>query len=74
MKVWDANREVYRPEMARTTFFKAKLLFTRNDVKEVTEASKEAGNRRRKVKHAMPKEKRDLVEEGFDSLVTFWSR
>jgi hypothetical protein len=60
--------------MARTTFLKAKVLFTRDDVKDVTKAFKEAVNLPRKVKPAIPKGERDLVGEDFDDLATFWSR
>lgn len=74
MKVWESDREVYRPEIARTSFLKAKVLFKRNDFKSATDAFKEAANLRRKVKHAITKGDRDLVEEDFDELVTFWSR
>jgi hypothetical protein len=72
--VWESDREVYRPEIARTTFLKAKVLFRKNDVKDATEAFKEAANLRRKTKYAAAKDDRDLVEDDFDDLVTFWSR
>ena len=74
LKVWDSDREVYRPEMARTTFLKAKVLYEGNNLKSATETFKEAANLRNKVKHAVAKSERDLVEEDFDNLVTFWSR
>ncbi len=74
LKVWNVDREVYRPEISRTTFLMAKVLYQMKDSRAATDALKEAADLRRKIKYAMPKRDRDLTEEDFDELVTFWSR
>jgi hypothetical protein len=69
--VRDADLRRLPTRIARTTFLEAKVLFTRTDVKDTTDAFKEAVNLRREVRHAIPTEERDLLEENFDDLAAF---
>ena len=74
LKVWSTNKLVYKPELARTSFLKARVLFQQNDDKRALELFKEAVELRNSVPNAKSKPDRDLEEKDFDNLVTFWSR
>jgi len=54
-------------------FLKAKVLYQMGDEKGAATAFKEAAALRKGIAHASEKGDRDLREEDFDELVTFWS-
>lgn len=68
------DAEVYRPELARTTFLKAQLLEKMGKVQKANVAYKVSGRLRAEV---IPDDKRDvksLAMKDFDDIVTFWTR
>ncbi|KAK1775513.1 tetratricopeptide repeat domain-containing protein [Copromyces sp. CBS 386.78] len=75
LKVWSADAEKYRPEIARTFFLKAKVLSMLGQEAEAKELFEAAAALRSKIaKVAGKKTMEELTEEDFDELVTFWSR
>ena len=74
LKVWRTNKPVYKPELARTSFLKARVLFQQKDDKRASELFKEAVKLRNSIPNVKSKPDRDLEEKDFDNLVTFWSR
>ena len=74
LKVWSAAKSVYRNEIARTSFLKAKLLAKMNKNEQSETALREAIRLRAELVPNSSKPVRELVEEDFDQLVTFWSR
>lgn len=74
LKVWSYDSDVYKPELARTTFLKKELLDKLGRTQEAAVAMKVACRLR---KDLVPQDTRDpsaLKSEDFDKLVTFWSR
>ncbi|KAF2189239.1 tetratricopeptide repeat domain protein [Zopfia rhizophila CBS 207.26] len=73
LKIWNADAEIYKPEIARTTFLKAKMLRTMGD-----DASDEYYNQASALRYEIignvEESGKHLEESDFDSLVTFWSR
>ena len=65
---------VYLPELARTTFLKAKLEMHLGNGMEVKIAFKVARDLRARIPYAAHKSDATLVEADFDCLVTFFSR
>ncbi|KAI9794810.1 MAG: hypothetical protein M1816_002938 [Peltula sp. TS41687] len=74
LKVWGADRTIYKPEIARSSFLKAKILYHLGEEKKASELLKEASTARRELKRSSKKQDGDLIEEDFDELVTFWSK
>lgn len=73
LKTWTFDGEVYKNELARTTFLKAKVLQNCGKDSKAAVAFKVACRLRREI----TKEKKNVEEltyEDFDNLVTFWSR
>lgn len=73
LKVWSTNEQVYKPELARTSFLKARVLFQQGD-KRALELFRDAVRLRTSIPKVKSKPDRDLEEKDFDDLVTFWSR
>ncbi|KAI0447529.1 hypothetical protein F4803DRAFT_573382 [Xylaria telfairii] len=68
------DAEVYRPELARTTFLKAQLLEKMGKVQKANVAYRVVGRLRAEV---VPNDKRDvksLTMKDFDDIVTYWTR
>jgi hypothetical protein len=66
---------VYRNEIARTSFLKAKVLARLGDTKSAAICFGEATALRASILPvAATKADRDLVEDDYDQLVTFWSK
>lgn len=74
LKVWSADAEKYRPETARTSFLKAKVLSLLGQEAEARDLFHSAATLRSKVAKVPEKPVEDLTENDFDELVTFWSR
>ncbi len=74
MKVYGLRESVFLPELARTTFLKARLAMQSGDEQEATRLFKLAKDRRSRVPYAPAKPDASLKEADFDSLVTFFSR
>ncbi|KAI8951758.1 hypothetical protein F4801DRAFT_543348 [Xylaria longipes] len=73
LQTWSYDAEVYRPELARTTFLKAQLLETIGKAQKANVAYKVAGRLRAKI---VPSDKRDvraLSMKDFDNIVPFWT-
>ncbi|KAJ8130476.1 hypothetical protein O1611_g3151 [Lasiodiplodia mahajangana] len=71
---WGYDAEVYRPEIARTTFLKAQVLEKMGAAQEANAAYEVAGRLRMGV---VPDDKRDvksLTMKDFDAIVIFWTR
>lgn len=74
LQSWSYDVEVYRPELARTTFLKARLLEKMGKTQKANVAYKVAGRLRAEV---VPTDRRDvksLAMKDFDEIVTFWTR
>jgi hypothetical protein len=66
---------VYRNEITRTSFLKAKVLARLGDNQSAAACFREAIALRTSILSASAaKADRDLVEDDFDQLVTFWSK
>ena len=74
LQSWSYDAEIYRPELARTTFLKAILMEKLGKPQKAKVAFKVAARLRAEV---VPEDKRDvqsLSTEDFDSIVMFWNR
>jgi hypothetical protein len=74
LECWDYDSDVYKPELARTTFLKARLMQQLGKEQKASVLLKVACRLR---KNLVPFDDRDaslLSFEEFDMLVTFWSR
>ncbi|KAL9095194.1 MAG: hypothetical protein Q9165_002450 [Trypethelium subeluteriae] len=74
LKVWRVRESVYAPEIARTTFLKAKIIMKQGDESKARELFKDAKSLRNRIPRAPEKADADLRESDFDELVTFFSR
>ncbi|KAI1456285.1 P-loop containing nucleoside triphosphate hydrolase protein [Annulohypoxylon moriforme] len=74
LKVWHVDPEKYAPEIARTSYLKAKVLFSAGQEEEGTKLFRTAASMRRKLTGDSAQGDKDLNEDEFDRLVTFWSR
>ena len=74
LKVWYVDQEKYAPEIARTTFLKAKLHFASGDEQNATALFRKAISMRCKLRPNAGEDEKSLQEEDFDEVVTFWSR
>jgi hypothetical protein len=74
LKVWNAEKLVYRNEIARTTFLKAQLLSQMDEKQAAQEALDRATELYAELRPRSSKASRMLEEADFDQLVCFWSR
>ncbi|KAK3935064.1 tetratricopeptide repeat domain-protein [Diplogelasinospora grovesii] len=74
LKVYNLRETVYLPELARTTFLKARLAMQAGDVQGATDLFKQAKEMRSRIPHAPAKPDASLREADFDQVVTFFSR
>jgi hypothetical protein len=72
--VWGVDRVTYKPEIARTSFLKSKLLQLQGQIVEAAAMFSQAFELRREILWAEAKDAEELRESDFDNLVTFWSR
>ena len=74
LKVWSVDPQKYAPEIARTTYLKAKILFSTGQEDEATRIFQNAIALRKRIAGMSKVHDMDLTEDDFDKLVTFWSR
>ncbi|KIW74479.1 hypothetical protein Z517_12419 [Fonsecaea pedrosoi CBS 271.37] len=72
--IWGTHQATYRPELARSSFLKAKILHRAGAVDDASALFKYAAKSWRELSAGANKPDRDLTEEDFDELVTFWSK
>ncbi|KAK8018781.1 tetratricopeptide repeat domain containing protein [Apiospora marii] len=73
LHAWSVDNSAYLPEIARTTFLKAKVAMALGDETGAMESYKKAAGLRKRLTN-QPKKHDQLCEADFDELVTFWSR
>lgn len=73
LKNWSVGPETYAREIARTSYLKAKVLSEAGREDDATKLLQEAASMRHKIT-GVERDGKDLREEDFDELVTFWSR
>ncbi|KAK8068768.1 hypothetical protein PG994_005384 [Apiospora phragmitis] len=73
LQVWSVDKSAYLPEIARTTFLKAKIAMALDRETEAMTLYRKAASLRKRLT-SQPKEHDQLSESDFDELVTFWSR
>ncbi|KAJ5769426.1 hypothetical protein N7520_003985 [Penicillium odoratum] len=73
LKNWSVDSETYAREIARTSYLKAKVLSEAGQEDEATKLLQKAAFIRHKIT-GVERDGKDLQEEDFDELVTFWSR
>ncbi|KAK6855174.1 hypothetical protein PG995_008706 [Apiospora arundinis] len=73
LSVWSVDKSAYLPEIARTTFLKAKVAMALDRETEAIGLYRKAASMR-KVLTSQAKKHDQLSEADFDELVTFWSR
>lgn len=74
LRSWSYDVDVYLPELARTSFLKARLLEKMGKDQTANLTYKVAGQLKAEV---VPSDKRDvksLAMKDFDEIVTFWTR
>ena len=74
LKVWTPYKHVYGPEIARTTFLKAKIFRMSRDDKEADFLFTQAAGSRKAITKVTNLNDKNLTEAHFDELVAFWSR
>ena len=74
LQTWSYDAESYKPELARTTFLKARLLEQLGREQEGNIAFKVAGQLRKEIEPEDNRDVKDLSAEDFDHLLAFWSR
>ncbi|KAK5451987.1 hypothetical protein LTS15_007710 [Exophiala xenobiotica] len=74
LKVWNAEKSIYRNEIARTTFLKACLLSEMNVKQAAQEALDKATDLYAQLRPKSSKSSAALGESDYDQLVCFWSR
>ncbi|KAF2815180.1 uncharacterized protein BDZ99DRAFT_515926 [Mytilinidion resinicola] len=73
LKTWSFDASVYKPELARTAFLKAKLLEKLGKEQKASVALKVASRLRRELTNRR-RNAEDLTMEDFECLLSFWSR
>lgn len=73
LSVWSVDKSAYLPEVARTTFLKAKVAMALERETEAIGLYRKAASLRKRLTNQQKKHDQ-LVEADFDELVTFWSR
>lgn len=74
LKVWNADREIYKPEIARTTFLKSRLHRSLGQEDRAALLWKESAKLRAEIVGLGTDVREELQKSDFDKLVTFWSR
>lgn len=75
LRIWNVDREVYKPEITRTSYLKAKILRQKGEEHEkFSGLFKQATSSWKVLTGSRNIHSEDLTEEDFDQLVTFWSR
>ena len=74
LKIWSVNQERFAPEIARTSYLKAKALVAVGLQAEGEALKQSATVLRMKILGAPAITGVELEESHFDDLVTFWSR
>ncbi|KAI1121517.1 P-loop containing nucleoside triphosphate hydrolase protein [Nemania abortiva] len=74
LHIWRYDAEVYRPELARTTFLNAQVLEKMGKTQEADSAYKVAGQLRKEVVPTDNRDVKNLAMKDFDAIVTFWTR
>lgn len=72
--MWSVDRKIYKPEIARTSFLKKKLLELQGDDADASIALSTAIELWEETTGSAVKKANELKEADFDDLVTFWSR
>ena len=72
--VWGVDVDKYAAEITRTSYLKAKVLFSDGREDEGTRLFQTAASMMRKLTGDLTQSSKDLSEDDFDKLVTFWSR
>ena len=65
LKIWSANKPIYRPELARSSFLKAKILYSDGAVEEASKVFKGAADSWRELSGDRWKLDRDPTEGDF---------
>lgn len=73
LQTWSYDPEVYRPELARTTFLKAQLLETIGKTQKANVAYRVAGRLRAEIVPDDKRAVRTLSMKDFDDIVPFWT-
>ncbi len=73
LKNWSVDLEIYAREIARTSFLKAEVLTEAGRENDAAKLFQEAASMRHKITKVW-RDGKDLREEDFDELVTFWSK
>jgi len=77
LSIWGSSPDAYKPELARSTFLKANVLFLQNkdDSVHVDEVAlfEKAVRMLQELGKGADKDAGDLTEADFDDLITFWS-
>ncbi|KAK4443193.1 tetratricopeptide repeat domain-containing protein [Podospora aff. communis PSN243] len=74
LECWTLNADLFQPELARTTWVKAKLLEKLDEPLKASVAFKVAGRIRSKLVPGDGRNVRELQDEDFDSLLEYRSR
>ncbi|KAF5686956.1 tetratricopeptide repeat domain-containing protein [Fusarium circinatum] len=74
LKIWQVDTAKYKPEIARTTYLQARVLFAVGREQEASHSFERATSLRENLTHGAPIGREELQEADFDGLVTFWSR
>ncbi len=74
LECWTLNADIFQPELARTTWVKAKLLQELGESLKASLAFKVVGRLRAKLVPDDRRDVRDLKDEDFDCLVGYRSR
>lgn len=73
LRVWNADRDVYLHEIARTSFLKAKILFHLEENSASRKSLFKQAASGWKLITSKEVDYKQLTEEHFDELVTVWS-
>ncbi|CAI7670768.1 unnamed protein product [Penicillium pancosmium] len=73
LKNWSVDSATYAREISRTSYLKSKVLSEARQEDEARKLLREAASMRHKIT-GVERDGKDLREEDFDELVTFWSR
>ena len=74
LSVWNADKTAYEPEIGRTSFLKAKVMYGLGDEQGAMVMLKQAAAMLKSLSPQETKGYKDLTEQDFDALITFWSK
>ncbi|KAI0445097.1 P-loop containing nucleoside triphosphate hydrolase protein [Xylaria telfairii] len=74
LQTWNYDAEIYKPELARTTFLKARLLEHMGKTQEADVTYEAAARLRAALVPQDNRHVKELDSSDFDNLVMFWSR